>query len=151
MCSICSTLNGTKIRADLLIPWHEKYFFLVNILKNKCSPSKAISMVIVFPFLLQGVNQLCISQQPYFLNTLWEKRTMFCNWACNLIFELQWLFVTHCIFIPLSVIKQVAWIAKDATHHIYFTRFWVNFVTHFDTPLTWRYTSTNPFGSGITM
>jgi hypothetical protein len=63
-------MNGAKIGADLLIPWHEKYNFLVNMLKTKRSPSKAVSMVIVFPFLLQGVNQLCISQQPYFLNTL---------------------------------------------------------------------------------
>jgi hypothetical protein len=126
MCSICSTLNGAKIGAHLLIPWHEKYIFLLNMLKTKCSPSKAISMVILFPFLLQGVNHLCISQQPYFLNTLWEWRTMFCNCACNSIFELQWLFATHYIFIPMNVIKKITWIAKDATHHIYSTGFWVN-------------------------
>jgi hypothetical protein len=70
MCSISSTQNGAKIRADLLIPWHEKYIFLLNMLRTKHNPSKAISMVIVFPFLLQAVNQLRKSQQPYFLNTL---------------------------------------------------------------------------------
>jgi len=126
VCSNCSSLNGAKIKVDFLIPWHEKYIFLLNMLKTKRNPSKAISMVILFPFLLQAINQLCISQQPYFLNTLWEKRNMFCNWACNSVFELQLLFTTYCIFIPMNVIKQVAWIAKDATYHIYFTKFLVN-------------------------
>jgi hypothetical protein len=28
--------------------------------------------------------------------TLWQK-WVYCNWPCNLVFELQWPFATHCI------------------------------------------------------
>jgi hypothetical protein len=49
---------------------------------------------------------------------LWEKG-VFYNWACNLVFELQWPFVTHYSFTPMSVIAQVAWVVKDATHYIH--------------------------------
>jgi hypothetical protein len=48
---------------------------------------------------------------------LWKKG-VFCNWACNLIFELQWPFVAHYIFTPMNVIAQVAWVVKNATHYI---------------------------------
>jgi hypothetical protein len=49
---------------------------------------------------------------------LWK--WVFCNWACNSIFELQWPLVTHCISTPMSVIRQVAWIARDAILCIYY-------------------------------
>jgi len=42
---------------------------------------------------------------------------VFCNSTCNLVFKLQWPFATHCIFTPMNVIRQVAWIARNATHH----------------------------------
>jgi hypothetical protein len=49
---------------------------------------------------------------------LWKKR-VFCNWAYNLVFELQWPFATHFIFTPMNVIGQVAWITRNTTRFIY--------------------------------
>jgi hypothetical protein len=51
-------------------------------------------------------------------HALWG-REVFCNWACNLVFESQWPFVTHYIFTPINVIGQVAQVAKDAIHYTY--------------------------------
>jgi hypothetical protein len=42
------------------------------------------------------------------------RKNVFCNYAYNIIFELQWPFKIHCISTPISVIEQVAWIVKDA-------------------------------------
>jgi hypothetical protein len=43
-------------------------------------------------------------------------KKVFCNQACNSIFELQRLFATHYISTSMNVIEQVARVAKDAIH-----------------------------------
>jgi hypothetical protein len=50
--------------------------------------------------------------------SLWKKK-VFHNLACNSIFELQLPFVIHYISTPMNAIEQVAWVARDGTHHIY--------------------------------
>jgi hypothetical protein len=42
------------------------------------------------------------------LNEITMKKKVFYNWACNLIFELQWPFAIHYIFTPMSGVKQFA-------------------------------------------
>jgi hypothetical protein len=49
------------------------------------------------------------------------KKKVLHNSACNSIFELQWPFVIHYISTPMNAIEQVAWVARNGTHHIYFT------------------------------
>jgi hypothetical protein len=51
-----------------------------------------------------------------------EEKKVFCNWACNLVFELQWPFATHYISIPIRVIEQVAWISI----HCIYNSLWCN-------------------------
>jgi hypothetical protein len=48
--------------------------------------------------------------------TLWGRK-VFCNWAYNLVFELQWPFVTHYIFTPINAFGQVTWVANNAIHY----------------------------------
>jgi hypothetical protein len=56
--------------------------------------------------------------ENYWKSTL-LKKGVFYKWPCDSIFELQWPLGIHHFFNVVSVIKQVAWVAKVITHHIY--------------------------------
>ncbi len=66
-------------------------------------------------------DQCCVINICQCVFTSLLKKKVFCNSACNSIFELQWPFAIHYIFTPMNVNEQVAWVARDGTHHIYLT------------------------------
>jgi hypothetical protein len=63
-------------------------------------------------------------------HTLWGIE-VFCNWTCNLVFELWWPFVTHYIFTPINAIGQVAQVAQVAKNAIHYIRSYTN-ATHYN-------------------